>query len=55
MGSSITSIVCQTELSRTEQEISPLGICLAGVLGEENAALLVYASERMVSRIPVIF
>lgn len=54
VGSSITSIVCQTELSRTEQEISPLGICLAGVLGEGDATLLVYAGERMVSRIPVI-
>ncbi|WP_157549609.1 hypothetical protein [Nonomuraea candida] len=49
--SSVTSIICRTTSSRTEQEISPLGICLAGTLGEESATLHVYAGQREIDRI----
>ncbi len=39
VGDAITSVTCATNSATTEQEVSPLGVCLAGVVGEESAAV----------------
>ena len=53
VGGSVTSIFCATESTTTEQEISPLGVCLAGVVGEESAAVHVRAEKETLHIIPL--
>ncbi|PZG16409.1 hypothetical protein C1J01_21170 [Nonomuraea aridisoli] len=53
VGSAITSVTCTTGFATTVQEISPPGICLAGVLGEESATVEVRSDGDVVHVIPV--
>ncbi|MFI7610434.1 hypothetical protein ACIBP6_04255 [Nonomuraea terrae] len=53
VGSAITSITCRTGSAATEQEISPPGICLAGVLGDEDATVEARSGGDVVHVIPL--
>ncbi|WP_049577769.1 hypothetical protein [Nonomuraea sp. SBT364] len=53
LAGSVTSVVCETASSRAEQEISPLGLCLAGVLGDEPASVHLYRGAERVDSIPL--
>lgn len=53
VGGAVTSVTCVTGTATTEQEISPLGRCLAGVAGEESAALHVRTDGRTLRVIPL--
>ncbi|MEV4476954.1 hypothetical protein ACFFR3_16370 [Nonomuraea salmonea] len=53
VGGAITSITCTTESTTTEQEISPLGACLVGVVGEGRATAHVRAQGKTLHIMPM--
>ncbi|MEV0161646.1 hypothetical protein [Nonomuraea fuscirosea] len=53
VGGAITSVTCTADSTSVDQEISPLGVCLAGVVGEESAAVHVRAEEETLYVMPL--